>query len=138
MQPLTYFYNAQEHCSTNLLSYNIVLSRQLSVLTALNDGTALLTDASANASFQALQASLLHRLLRMRQNVSKQMKMAQRRYEGNHSRLICNRRKTIEIRQYIYLGRPPMTTSASEHLTATLPDALQQGQPASVGQDGAI
>lgn len=46
----------------------------------------------------------------------KRVRMVLRRYENDHERQIRNAPKKNEVGQYVYLGRPPMMTSAAEHL----------------------
>lgn len=116
-QWLTYAYNSQVSCSTNVLPFSLVLSWQSPDLSTFDNPTVLPSDAKANTYLHILAARLLYLLSTIRPNASKQVKTAVCRYEGDHDRRTRIAPKTIEIRQNVYLDRPLMTTAGTERLT---------------------
>lgn len=82
--PFTYAYNTQVHSLTSPQPFSLMLSRQTLPPTTIVYPMALPTDTTANTFPQGLHARLLHQQLKMPQHGDKQMKTAQRQYEGSY------------------------------------------------------
>lgn len=74
VQPMTYAYNTRAHRSTKLSPLSPFLSYQPPVPISFDNHMALQTDVAAATSLQALKATLLQRVAKMRQEDNKWMK----------------------------------------------------------------
>lgn len=78
--------------------------------------TVLLTNAIAITSPNALRARLLHRFVTMPQGADKRTKLSQRQLNNDKDRRVLSAPLSFSVKQYFYIDRPPLTTSAADGL----------------------